>query len=237
MNLLILVFFGSIQSKPISFDTFIKNFNYDFLIDPRVILKTYSLAKTKCLLECMLDTECFFITFKNQRCQLYNKFAIIKKIESNSSVYYSKRSNYYRLGENLNDFFTTTTPSTTTTTTLPPVIISSVNNPYGVNWGVWGPAEECDQNDYVIGFRTKLHPKQSSGIDDTALNGVELICSNGKILKSLEGHFGSWNLSFRNCSNGQKVTSFSYGMEEKGSNDDSATNIIQLICSDGSVIK
>ncbi|CAF0817664.1 unnamed protein product [Brachionus calyciflorus] len=94
-----------------------------------------------------------------------------------------------RLGENLNDFFTTIATSTTTITTLPPVIISSINNPFGVNWGDWGPAEECDQSDFVIGFRTKLHPKQSSGIDDTALNGVELICSNGKHLHSSDGQY------------------------------------------------
>ncbi|CAF1085480.1 unnamed protein product [Brachionus calyciflorus] len=94
-------------------------------------------------------------------------------------------------GENLNDFFTTT--STTSTTTLPPVIISSKNNPYGVNWGIWGTSEEC------------------AG-DDTSINGVELICSNGKRIKSSEGDFGYWDTVYRNCSNGQKINGL-YGIE------------------------
>ncbi|CAF0954234.1 unnamed protein product [Brachionus calyciflorus] len=131
-------------------------------------------------------------------------------------------------GENLNDYFTTTS-----TTSLPPY----VNNPYGVNWGDWGPIEVCDQNDYVVGFRTKLHPIQASGLDDTALNGVEMICSNGKRIKSTEGQYGYWDSSFRNCSNGQKIIGFSYGIHAKeGVDDDTATNVIRLLCTDGSNI-
>ncbi|CAF0969809.1 unnamed protein product [Brachionus calyciflorus] len=121
-------------------------------------------------------------------------------------------------------------------------IISSVNNLYGVNWGIWGSIEECDQNDYVVGFRTKRQPNLGTGLgvgkDDTELNGVELICSNGKRLKSSEGQWGSWDTDFRNCSSGQKVNGFSYGIEKKQEiYDDSATNVIRLKCTDNSTIQ
>ncbi|CAF1067722.1 unnamed protein product [Brachionus calyciflorus] len=222
-----------------SSDYFIKNSNYEFTNDPRVILKSYSTTRIKCLLECLWKLQCFFITFKNETCQIFNKYALVKKILANNSFFYSKRSNVYSVDENLNDFFTTT--STATITTLPLIIISSVNNPYGVNWGIWGSIEECDQNDYVVGFRTKLHPFQGIGlgpsIDDTSLNGVELICSNGKTIKSSDGPLGSWDAQFRNCSNRQKIIGFSYGIHQnQGINDDTATNVIRLLCNDGSNI-
>ncbi|CAF0936199.1 unnamed protein product, partial [Brachionus calyciflorus] len=213
------------------------NANFDFMNDPRVILKITATTRTKCLSGCLLKSECYFFTFKNEICQLYNKYALAKKIQANNSLFYSKRSNYYRNGENLNDYFTTTSTTSTTTTTLPPVIISSINNPYGVNSGVWGQLEECDQNDYVVGFRTKLQLAQGAGLsngnDDTALNGVELICSNSKKIKSSEGQWGSWDPNFRYCSNFRKVVGFSYGIEKKQNNgDDTATNVIRLKCSD-----
>ncbi|CAF0936247.1 unnamed protein product, partial [Brachionus calyciflorus] len=63
--------------------------------------------------------------------------------------------------------------------------------------------------------------------------GVELICSNGKRIKSSEGDFGSWDTVYRNCSNGQKINGFSYGIENKGSSDDTATNVIRLFCTGG----
>ncbi|CAF1120826.1 unnamed protein product, partial [Brachionus calyciflorus] len=110
------------------------------------------------------------------------------------------------------DYFSTT--SSSTTTTLPPVIISSEDNPLGVNWDVWGLIEECDQNDYVVGFCTKYQPLQGVGLciyDDTALYGVELICSNGKKLKSSV----------------EKILQ---------NEDNTATNIIRLKCLDGSNI-
>ncbi|CAF0934423.1 unnamed protein product [Brachionus calyciflorus] len=153
----------------------------------------------------------------------FNKYALVKKILANKSFFIQ---NGRMFNENLNDFFTTT--STATITTLPPIIISSVNNPYGVNLGIC-LIEECDQNDYVIGFRTKLHPFKGIGlgpsIDDTSLNGVELICPNG-----------SWDAQFRNCSNRQKIIGFSYGIHQnQGINDDTATNVIRLLCKDESI--
>ncbi|CAF0867431.1 unnamed protein product, partial [Brachionus calyciflorus] len=251
-------------------DYFVKNFNYEFLTDPDVILKEFPSTRIKCLSECVKDSACFYLTFRTDICKLYNKYAIVKKIIANDSCIYTKKSNIYSDSEKLNDYFMAssesvshntipseiissvgnqfgikwgewdqsdnfTTTLSTSSSTIPPVIISSINNPYGVNWGSWGPTEVCDHNDYVIGFRTKLHPYQGHGlgpsIDDTALNGVELICSNGKKIKSSEGEFGSWDTIFRNCSNQQKINGFFYGIHQKQVNgDNTATNLIRLNC-------
>lgn len=141
----------------------------------------------------------------------------------------------------MNNYFTTSSIftkslSTSSTTPLPPVSISSLENPYEINWGNWGPFETCDDKDYVVGFRSKLQSEMDA--DKTGLNGVELICLKGKKLKSSEGQWGSWDTKFNNCQNGQSFIGFVYGMEKKQGffQDDSSTNIIRLICSDGSII-
>ncbi|CAF0909460.1 unnamed protein product [Brachionus calyciflorus] len=209
-NLLILILIITEPSLIVNSDFFIKNLNYELLSEPKLILKNIT-SITRCLSRCLVDSSCYFANFNYEICQFYNLNAVLSKNYSNKRIIYTKRSNG---------------------------IISSVNNPFGVDWGIWGPIEECDQNDYVVGFRTKLDPFQGTFYDDTALNCVELICSNGKRLKSSESQWGSWNTNFKNCSSGQKVNGFSYGMEQnQGTGDDSATNVIRLKCTDNSIIQ
>ncbi|CAF0973636.1 unnamed protein product [Brachionus calyciflorus] len=226
----------SLSKLVINSEFFPKDVNYDFLYDQRVILKFISTTRLKCFSECLVDSTCYFVIYMSDKCQLYKKFAILTRYTTKNTFIYSKLSNFYNEGVNLNDFFTKLPYSTTF-----PIIISSANNKLGINWGDWGAFEECDENNCVVGFRTKLHSPQGFGLntgdDDTALNGVQLICSNGKKLISSVGKWGDWDTNFKYCKNNQKIIGFSYGMQiNKGSGDDTATNVIRLICSDGLAI-
>ncbi|CAF0783582.1 unnamed protein product [Brachionus calyciflorus] len=207
----------------ISSDSFIherkKEWNTDFLNDPNIMIEKFSTIKAICLSECLTEPTCFFVIFKHGSCRLYNKYATIKNIFLKNSFVYSKKSNIFSFGENLNNYFTTTSIftkslSTFSTTSLPPVSISPLGNPYEINWGSWGPFETCDDKDYVVGFRSKLQYEKDNVADKTALNGVELICFNEKKIKSSEGQWDSWDTKFNNFHNRQSVIGFVYGMEK-----------------------
>ncbi|CAF0954215.1 unnamed protein product [Brachionus calyciflorus] len=86
----------------------------------------------------------------------------------------------------------------------------------------------CAYTEFITFLRTSY--------DNTALNGVELICSNGKKIKSSEGPWGSWDSNFSNCPSGHSVSGVYYGIEQKVNGDDTALNLIRLKCTDGSNI-
>ena len=113
-----------------------------------------SLDIVNCLRYCLNESQCAYVATINQTlCRFLNSSANNFKIASTNSIIYRNQ-------------FTNT-------------FISSRNNSFGINWGVWGPLETCDENDYVVGFRTKRQLDQGSG-DDTSLNGIELVCRKGK---------------------------------------------------------
>lgn len=81
---------------------------------------------------------------------------------------------------------------------------------------MWGVNEFCEPNHFVVGFRSKIETWQGSGVDDTAMNAIELICSSGKRIRSSEGIWGSWgNESY--CPSGLKVVGFSYLIDDSNS--------------------
>ena len=98
----------------------------------------------------------------------------------------------------------------------------------------------CDESDYVIGFRTRVEPTQnncnSCDEDDTAMNGIELICKNGKVITSSYEYRGIWAYHFSLCPNNQTVRGFVYGYDVSDFPDKSTMNAIRLICSDNSEI-
>ncbi|EMP39285.1 Vitelline membrane outer layer protein 1 like protein [Chelonia mydas] len=50
-------------------------------------------------------------------------------------------------------------------------------------WGSWGEEETCPDKSFAIGFSLKVELPQLSG-DDTALNGIRLLCSDGRTIQS-----------------------------------------------------
>ncbi|XP_066913702.1 vitelline membrane outer layer protein 1-like [Clytia hemisphaerica] len=102
---------------------------------------------------------------------------------------------------------------------------------WGNTWGLWGHWDNCPQGHYVVKYQTKLEGPLGPGGDDTSLNAIRMTCSDGTILKSREGPWGSWRTFSQTCHNGF------YGASLKvegrvGSGDDTTTNGIQLRCLD-----
>ncbi|RNA15535.1 vitelline membrane outer layer 1-like [Brachionus plicatilis] len=225
--------------------------DFDFENDSQILIDQNKLYKVICLTNCLKNSDCYFMTYNNETCRFYNKYALVKKFSSFGSLVYKKASEFDHSTEDLNVFSTTstiplTTTSTalmttistiplTTTSTIPMTtvspIISTINNIYGINWGEWGLMETCDMGYFVIGFRTKYLDEQGLMLDDSALNGIELICNDGKILRSAEGPDGTWDSNM-------SVNGFMYGIENNlGFGDDTATNVIRLICLDGTILQ
>eukprot|EP00727_Mastigamoeba_balamuthi_P010573 m51a1_g6138 hypothetical protein (778) ;mRNA; r:258182-268096 len=96
-------------------------------------------------------------------------------------------------------------------------------------WGDWGDLGSCAEGRFARGLMTKSEADQGTG-DDTALNGVALICEDGFLPTSSLGPWGTWDESIL-CPAGSRVSAFQV-LEEKscGSCDDTALNAIKMRC-------
>ena len=65
---------------------------------------------------------------------------------------------------------------------------------------------------YAVQFQIKSESSQGKG-DDTAMNGLMLVCENGKNIWSSVGPWGSWNERSKYCSGG--YTKVAVRVEEK----------------------
>ncbi|XP_060936556.1 vitelline membrane outer layer protein 1 homolog [Limanda limanda] len=62
----------------------------------------------------------------------------------------------------------------------------------GQQWGTWRWPEMCPDQFFAIGFSTRVESKQGDG-DDTAMNGIRLICGkdgNHNSIHTVESHPG-----------------------------------------------
>jgi hypothetical protein len=87
---------------------------------------------------------------------------------------------------------------------------------------------------YAVSFGQKVESPIGGG-DDTALNGICLRCSNGKVICSTVGPWGNWAWSSR-CDKGFNGANFKIERKQGsggGGNDDTAANNLQLTCSTG----
>ena len=129
----------------------------------------------------------------------------------------------------------TSTSTTTSSTTARSSI--QIESEKITDWGTWSNPTFCDINTYAIGFNSKVEVNQSSG-DDTALNSIKLICSNSKEINSGEGKWGLWDTNVF-CPAGTFLNGFKIKVESPqggGNADDTATNAVRMICSDGTVL-
>lgn len=117
----------------------------------------------------------------------------------------------------------------------------SVTN--GGRWGYWREEQRCAHGSYAVGFDMKIEGRQGSSYDDTALNGIKLICEtmSGPAyqheITSAMGDWGEWvGRSTCDDRHGKKqfLTSFRLQVESpQGSDyDDTSANYIEFRCRD-----
>ncbi|XP_070691838.1 vitelline membrane outer layer protein 1 homolog [Pempheris klunzingeri] len=106
----------------------------------------------------------------------------------------------------------------------------------GEKFGNWTWPEMCPDKFFAVGFSIRVE-KNQYGADDTALNGIRLICAqneNRSFLYSVESHtgyFGDWS-PLQYCPSGV-LTSFQISVEPHQGlfGDDTAVNNIKFRCS------
>ena len=73
-------------------------------------------------------------------------------------------------------------------------------------YGVWNDVENCPDGEHVIQFKTKNQVCCSNV--NTALNGIELVCSGGSTVTSAVAEYGNWEPNFNACPQGDVVNKF-----------------------------
>ncbi|KAH3782871.1 vitelline membrane outer layer protein 1-like [Dreissena polymorpha] len=109
----------------------------------------------------------------------------------------------------------------------------------GVAFGTWSAPQFCPSSFYAVGYKLKTEGEQQRG-DDTALNGVMLLCENldgvsGGEITSGVGLWGTW-FPWTRCRRDVKnylevMVQFNFRAEQdQGGGDDTAGNDIQFRC-------
>ncbi|XP_066449949.1 vitelline membrane outer layer protein 1 homolog [Eleutherodactylus coqui] len=125
-------------------------------------------------------------------------------------------------------------------------LVEAQNNiisvPNGDTKGNWGVMEVCDEGTVVRAFQLKVQQSKGPFIDDTALNGIALLCAKDssreavRIIRSSVGEFGSWGPAYW-CDSKTFLMNFSLRVESTNIIDKTAANNIKFTCSDGSVME
>nr|XP_005314579.2 vitelline membrane outer layer protein 1-like [Chrysemys picta bellii] len=99
-------------------------------------------------------------------------------------------------------------------------------------WGTWGAEQSCPGNSFAVGFSLKVELPQLAG-EDTALNGIRLLCSDSSTIQSKVGPWGWWGLVMK-CPSGQRLTQFRLRVEPcRGLKDNMAAKNIEFVCTGG----
>lgn len=113
-------------------------------------------------------------------------------------------------------------------------------------YGSWRDWRSCKSGLFAVGMILRSEESQGGRGDDTALNSVKLVCGNGRrnfeavenhnsVINSHEGWYGSWR-PYVYCRHGV-IIGFRLRQEgNQGGKDDTATNNIDIKCSDGNWI-
>ncbi|XP_053241229.1 vitelline membrane outer layer protein 1-like [Podarcis raffonei] len=109
--------------------------------------------------------------------------------------------------------------------------------PNGGPCGKWGPIEFCRKG-YANGFTLKVDPWERFQVfkDDTSLNGIRLICTDGSEIQSAVGPLGKWTKT-ETCPEGSLISFSLRVQEERGILlDDTSADNIRFSCEHGAVL-
>ncbi|KAG2485110.1 hypothetical protein HYH03_016097 [Edaphochlamys debaryana] len=111
-------------------------------------------------------------------------------------------------------------------------------------WGDWKGWQYCTsaitgQPSYITGLQLRIEPEQGGG-DDTALNGINVACSDDPSTSTTVlvegGIWGDWS-GMAYCPYGSYAIGANFRLEgDQGGGDDTAGNSVQLYCSDGTIL-
>ncbi|ODM91942.1 Vitelline membrane outer layer protein 1 [Orchesella cincta] len=124
-----------------------------------------------------------------------------------------------------------------------------ISSPHVTNYGDWGEIEKCPEGAYVFGYKLKVQHGGGVLVDDTALNGIELLCislakrHNATLSKALTpitstvGHAGDFGIILE-CPEPAFAVGFQLRSEPNQLlYDDSAANDLKLSCSTGETLE
>ncbi|XP_067325732.1 vitelline membrane outer layer protein 1 homolog [Anolis sagrei] len=118
--------------------------------------------------------------------------------------------------------------------------VARVDN--GGQRGNWGSVDRCPKGTFATGFQQKVESYRGPTIDDTGVNGIRLLCTQGwggsgqkaHAVESESGQWGEWSEPMW-CPPGGRLESFALRVEEeRGVAQDrmGATNV-RFTCSGG----
>ncbi|XP_067279294.1 vitelline membrane outer layer protein 1-like [Pseudorasbora parva] len=117
---------------------------------------------------------------------------------------------------------------------------SEMTVPNGGPWGNWRTLNLCPDGMYAVGFSLRV---ERPGGDDTALNGIRLLCADWSkgVLRDMipiESHSGFWGdwTNVKVCPSGY-LTAFQLRVEGRQLGDDTAANNVRFRCSDGAALE
>ena len=104
-------------------------------------------------------------------------------------------------------------------------VITSLTGP----WGTWGGRLTCQVGQFVKGAKIRDEANQR-GSDDTAANGLKVVCTDNQVLSPGNGFWGSWS-AMKVCPKGYVVYGIRTSVERKqGRGDDTALNRVAFLC-------
>ena len=98
-----------------------------------------------------------------------------------------------------------------------------------VDAGQWGNMEYCDDRSFATGFRLKIQEDQGNAYDDSATNGIRIICSTGDYHSSIEAPRGRWSKTFM-CPPEQYLRGWRQRVEASFSFDGTGMNNVEYKC-------
>ncbi|XP_066446197.1 vitelline membrane outer layer protein 1 homolog [Eleutherodactylus coqui] len=94
-------------------------------------------------------------------------------------------------------------------------------------WGEWTPVTWCPKG-YPISFALKVEKPKGKG-DDTAVNNVKMLCSDGKPIEACGNHWGEYGTMSGRCTHG--ICAVQTKVENpQVEGDDTALNDVKFEC-------